>query len=129
MINKIFKIKNYARFNNVNSTNMPDKGIMKRVNLIYAPNGTGKTSLSLIFQSLSTKNEKLILKKKSVLVEGELEVGAILDDKAEEFKRNQWTDNLHLHKEIKVFNSYFLNDNVYTFNLNDKNFSTRDFLL
>ncbi|AYJ40461.1 hypothetical protein [Lactiplantibacillus pentosus] len=92
MINKIFKIKNYARFNNVNSTNMPDKGIMKRVNLIYAPNGTGKTSLSLIFQSLSTKNEKLILKKKSVLVEGELEVGAILDDKAEEFKRNQWTD-------------------------------------
>lgn len=45
---------------------IPNNGHLKKINGIYAPNGTGKTSLALLFQSLSNKNSNIILKKRIV---------------------------------------------------------------
>ncbi|WP_054658358.1 hypothetical protein [Apilactobacillus ozensis] len=66
MIDKILEINNYSRFNTKNMGGIPNNGHLKKINGIYAPNGTGKTSLALLFQSLSNKNSNIILKKRIV---------------------------------------------------------------
>ena len=51
MINKIIEISNFAVFDSLKFTNGNSSdwdGVLQKNTVIYAPNGTGKTSLSLI---------------------------------------------------------------------------------
>lgn len=64
MIEKLICICNYGKFTNFNIKDSDWDGTFRKTNVIYAPNGSGKTSLALLFNSLSGDNE-LLLKKKS----------------------------------------------------------------
>ncbi|WP_054658360.1 hypothetical protein [Apilactobacillus ozensis] len=46
----------------------------------------------------------------------------------ESFNNKAWQSQ-KLYPDIKVFNSYYVNNNVYTFTLNDDNFILKEFLL
>ncbi|WP_056966533.1 AAA family ATPase [Apilactobacillus ozensis] len=132
MIDKILEINNYSRFNTKNMGGIPNNGHLKKINGIYAPNGTGKTSLALLFQSLSNKNSNIILKKDSVLEKNSPEISLIMKENNKEYKEsfnNKAWQSQKLYPDIKVFNSYYVNNNVYTFTLNDDNFILKEFLL
>ena len=127
-IDQILKIQHYGRFDLFEKA-LPNDGKLKKINLIYGPNGSGKTALSLIAQSLATRNDSLILKKASKLLTKpkapELELFTnngthIL------FQNEHW--NSSLTGRIKIFNSYFITDNAYIFNIEENGFSILELL-
>ena len=63
MIEKIVQLKNIGHFVDYNFTACIDNwdGQLKKINVIYAPNGSGKTTHATIFRSL--KEENLLLAK------------------------------------------------------------------
>lgn len=85
----------------------------QHLNLVYGENGTGKTTLSLILQSLKGDDE-LMLKKRSfdLAVPQEVEVKTNLPgDPVFQFSNNRW--NRHL-TGIEIFNAHFIHENIYT---------------
>lgn len=89
-------------------------GQLDKVNMFYAENGSGKTTLSLLFQSLSG-DDNLLSKKLSFNSNGNIQVKLISDENKElKYENGNW--NTHLNT-IKVFNSHFIEDNVYVVDL------------
>lgn len=108
MIEKIISIKNFGPFANYNSGQGWD-GTFSKNNVIYAPNGSGKTSLSLIFESLRG-SPHLINKKKSLFTEENPYIHFRGEATAYKFNNGNWNNII---PQIAVFNSYYLEDNVY----------------
>ena len=108
MIRKIISIKNFGPFLNYNAGQGWD-GTLSKNNIIYAPNGSGKTSLSLIFESLRGK-EHLVHKKKSLFSNEKPYIHLRDDSKSYKFKKGKWDSAI---PQLAVFNSYYLEDNVY----------------
>lgn len=122
-IKQIIKIQHYSRFDLFYPA-LPNEGKLKKINLIYGPNGSGKTALSLIAQSLATKKDYIIVKKENkFLAKPSLPEIELLTNNNTKiiFSNGQW--NSHLVGRIKIFNSYFIGNNVYTFNIEDNGFS------
>lgn len=121
MIDKIIEISNYATFNSLKFTNGNNSdwdGVLKKNTIIYAPNGTGKTSLSLIFQSIKENNPNLVSKKQRLSSVGSPKISILSDDTNRmDFENGVWTKNNHLN--IEIFNSFYFEKNVYTLNLDD----------
>lgn len=128
MLKKIIQIKNYGTFENYNCDGDFWDGKLLKNNIIYAPNGSGKTSISLIFQSLMNNNNDTIFKKKNLNVEGMPEIRLLSENEvgAESFVKfdeNGWNGKL---SDIEVFNSFYFSDHVYTFNFhNEESFNDR----
>ena len=64
MIKKLVYIKDYSKFKNFNISESDWDGVFKKVNIIYAPNGSGKTSFSVLLSSIKG-NPKGIIKRKT----------------------------------------------------------------
>lgn len=66
MLQRITVMKNFGTYSNYKpSKNFPEwDGTFKKNNIIYAHNGSGKTTFSLIFQSLSSGSGEVLVKKK-----------------------------------------------------------------
>lgn len=110
MLKKLVALKNVGKFKNLNLSSETWNGVFEKVNIIYAQNGSGKTTFSLILESLSG-NDTLLTKKKTFSSNDEILVRFIDDDNKEiKFFENKW--NRHL-KNIKVFNSHFIENNMY----------------
>ncbi|WP_278825575.1 AAA family ATPase [Lactobacillus gallinarum] len=127
-IDQILKIQHYGRFDLFEKA-LPNDGKLKKVNLIYGPNGSGKTALSLIAQSLATRNDSLILKKASKLIPKPQAPKIDLltnNDTHISFQNEHWSS--YLTSRIKIFNSYFITDNAYTFNIEENGFSILELL-
>ena len=62
MLEKLISIKNIGKLAKLNLRNGNWDGVFLKSNIIYAPNGTGKTTLSMVFQSM--KGEEDLIKKK-----------------------------------------------------------------
>ena len=62
MFKKLISIQNYGRFSNFNITQSDWDGTFSKTNVIYAPNGFGKTSFSVMMRSISGY-DALITKK------------------------------------------------------------------
>ena len=63
-IQQVIKIQHYSRFDLFHQA-FPADGKLEKINLIYGPNGSGKTALSLIAQSLATRKDDIIVKKEN----------------------------------------------------------------
>lgn len=127
MLEQIELISHLGRFQYICPDNMPNKGKLKKINLIYAPNGSGKTSLSLIFQSIAENKPSLILKKRDRIYNKNTIIKLRFTHKTLDFNGEKWEtvfDNI----SIKTFNSFFITDNTYIFNLEANGFSANDIL-
>ena len=111
MIKKLISIKHFGTFKSFNIQNSDWDGIFKKVNVIYGGNGKGKTSFSIILQSLC--NNDILMTKKTHKNSSNLpEVMFINDDnKTLNYKGKKWNRTLD---HIEVFNSLYLEDNTYT---------------
>ena len=91
-------------------------GVFQKTNVIYAPNGSGKTSLAVLFNSLAGNNE-LILKKKSFGAESLPEIKFLRNRKEIKYIQKKWNTFI---PNIEVFNSFYMEENIYTIIVEDK---------
>lgn len=94
MLKRIKSIRNYGVFRDFTpSDDLPD---FKKYNLIYGPNGSGKTTVTRIIQDLGTPNEKL---EKETVFKFETEDGTFTNKKPYPAK-------------IRVFNTDYVQSNI-----------------
>ena len=116
MISKIISIKNYNKFDNLQKNGSDWDFSFDKANVIYAPNGSGKTSLSLMFKSLCDNSS---IEAKTAFGSDETAEIRLLGDDNKQFiySKGKWNRN---HGHIEIFNSFYLEDNVYTISIEDK---------
>src|SRR5690606_5837662 len=103
-------------FKNFTIKNTDWDGTFKKSNIIYAPNGSGKTSLSLIFESLKGNDELLLKKKNFDSSESPEIVFMDEDNKQVKYTNGKWNKEV---KKIEVFNNFYLEDNIYKIAFSD----------
>lgn len=108
MLKKIISIKNVALFHQVQSGGALSLDC-KRTTLIYGDNASGKSSLSAIFRSASTRDVTAILRRKTNDQAGPQEIKLLFDSPAD-FNGTAWTG---AKPKIEVFDSEFVAENVY----------------
>lgn len=111
MIKKLISIKHFGTFEDFSIKNSDWDGTFKKVNVIYGGNGKGKTSFSIILQSLC--NNDMLMTKKTHKSSINLPKVEFLneDNKLLKYSGTNWNKNL---SKIEVFNSLYLEDNTYT---------------
>ena len=119
MIKKITSIKGIGSFKDLNfqysvSENWSNREL-KKTNIIYAENGMGKTTLTMILNSLKGEPD-MLHNKKTFHFSGDQEVEIIVENNPNgspkiKYKNGQWSDN---YPDIEIFDIHFVNDNVYT---------------
>ncbi len=110
MIEKILRLKNIARFH--------DEGYgefsLGELNLIYAENGNGKTTLSSIMHSIAKDEPGFIKERATVNKEGDPEVKLLTSSKDQlHYDGDNWSGPTE-DARIDVFDSYFVNSNIYS---------------
>lgn len=110
MIKKIVKIKNVGRF--VNHSAVGDIEF-REINLIHGENSKGKTTLTSIFRSLTSKNNELISERKTIGSNDEQEIEILIAGYSNPtiYKDDTW--NKHI-EGIEIFDVNFINENVYS---------------
>lgn len=110
MFKKINYIRGYSKFANHDSNSAGSYGALGRVTVIYAPNGSGKTSLSVMFRSMKGDNS-LVSKKRSFHSSVAPEILLIRNDgKEQKYAKGKWNRRID---EIEIFDSYYIEDNIY----------------
>lgn len=114
MIKKIVHIKNYGKYRNFVSDTKLWNGVFNKTTAIYADNGSGKTTLTQLFKSIKG-DESLINKRKSFGATENINI-LLLDEENKQikFENHKWNKNI---QEIEVFDSYFIETNVYLITL------------
>jgi len=107
MIDKFISIKNIGRFRDCSP-----KGdvTFRKLTLLFAENGRGKTTLCAILRSLQTGQHEFISERKTLGVNDTVSVQIRLADNTVSFSNNVW---LSTHPDIAIFDSVFIHDNVY----------------
>ena len=113
MIKKIIRIKGVGKFENYLPkaiTNFP--GILNKIVLIYGTNGSGKSTFSSIIRSIKGDN-LIISKRKTFRTIGSPEIEILSERSSHPFiyKDDKWSNFI---SDIEIFDSQFINDNVYT---------------
>ena len=116
MFKKLISIQNYGRFSNFNITQSDWDGTFSKTNVIYAPNGFGKTSFSVMMRSISGY-DALITKKTTFDTQGAPSIKFIVDPNKElTYNNGKWKRH---YPQIEVFDSFYLEDNVYIISIDD----------
>jgi wobble nucleotide-excising tRNase len=107
MINKLIAIRNVGKLRNHNS-----KGDMelRRLSLVHAENGRGKTTLCGIFRSLQTGQAHYIAERKTLGSAGAAEVNLLVDGTKVSFRNDVWSLP---YPSIAIYDSTFVAENVY----------------
>lgn len=112
---KLIHIKNYGRFTNFVSKLSDWDGSFQRINIVYAPNGSGKTSLAELFKSTSG-NDDVVSKKQTFGIAQPPNIKFILDDGKELKFNGSWNKNI---ENVDVFDSFYFEDNLYAISIYD----------
>ncbi len=107
MIRKIIAIKNVGKFRDYDCTG---DVALNRMNLVYAENAAGKTTLSAILRSLKTGDGAPILERQTLGQDSDPEVRILLETGQCRFLSNSWD---RIVSEIEVFDPVFVCENVY----------------
>jgi wobble nucleotide-excising tRNase len=84
----------------------------RRLNLIYAENGRGKTTLVAVLRSLADGNPGPIMGRKRLGAQHDPRVVLRLDDGANRvFQNGAWSA---VHDSLLIFDDHFVDDNVYS---------------
>jgi len=107
MIEKFISIKNIGRFRDCS----PRGDVtFRKLNLLFAENGRGKTTLCAILRSLQSGQPEFILERKTLGTSDPASVQIRLGGNNITFETNGWSGT---HQDIAVFDSVFVHDNVY----------------
>lgn len=115
MYKKLLHIKNYGRFINYSSKLSDWDGSFQKINIVYAPNGSGKTSLAELFRSTSGDSD-IVIKKKTFWTDQNPDIKFILDDGKELKFNGKWNRSI---ANIDVFDSFYFDDNLYAISIYD----------
>jgi wobble nucleotide-excising tRNase len=115
MYKKLIHIKNYGKFSNYCTKNSDWDGSLRKINVIYAPNGCGKTSLAELIRS-TLGDPEIVTKKQTFGATQHPDIKFILDDNKELKFNGCW--NRHL-SNVDVFDSFYFEENLYTISIND----------
>src|SRR5450759_4739334 len=108
MIKKIVAIRNIGRLEKCNAQG---DLTFRKLTLIYAENGRGKTTLTEIFRSLTTGRGDLILGRQTLGSTFPPSAFILIDDdKAVNFKDGQWDA---AGPRLAIYDSTFVHQNVY----------------
>lgn len=113
MLDKIIEIKNIGKFIDYSAV-----GDLKfeKFNLIYADNGTGKTTLSSTVRSLSTNNPKIVIGRKTLGNNEPQTAKLLINNTSVDFKDSVWSQ---CGQKFEIFDSQFIVDNVFSGNIVD----------
>jgi wobble nucleotide-excising tRNase len=108
MINKFISLKNIGKFHNCSAKGDVE---LRKVNLIYAGNGFGKTTLCAVLRSVQTGDANVILER-NTLGATEKPVARIkFDTGVLKFENGEWDQ---LFENLCIFDSIFIHENIYT---------------
>jgi wobble nucleotide-excising tRNase len=108
MLEKIVQIKSIGRFRNYAA-----KGdvTFRKLTLVHAENGRGKTTLCAILRSLQSGQTEFVAERKTLAATGPAFVHIRLNNANYQFANNAWTKT---YPDIAIFDPIFVNDNVYS---------------
>lgn len=107
MLQKIIKVKNIGRFRDYTAAG---DVTLRKVSLVFAENGRGKTTLCAILRSLGANQPDLIVGRQTLGAVGQAEVHLLVDTATVRFQNGSW-DTAMPH--IAVFDGAFVSHNVY----------------
>lgn len=113
MIKSIPKITGTGKFLNYQQKQIPEENRLpdfQKFNLIYAENGMGKTTLSLVLKSLNERPE-LMLKKRSFNKKMPQAATVVTEEESYHFTDKHWNQFL---TNLEIFDVHFINENIYT---------------
>ena len=107
MLEKFISIKNIGRFRNCNP-----KGdvAFRKLTLLFAENGQGKTTLCAILRSLQSGKYEFICERKTLGVSEPCSIEIRLDGNTISYSNHSWSAT---YPNIAIFDSVFVHDNVY----------------
>jgi wobble nucleotide-excising tRNase len=108
MLEKIIQIKSVGRF--VDYAASGDL-TFRKLTLIYAENGRGKTTLCAILRSLQNGQQEFIAERKTLAATAPASVCIRLNGANYQFTNDTWAST---YPEIAIFDPAFVNDNVYS---------------
>ncbi len=107
MIEKIISIKNVGRFRDCS----PRGDVtLRKLSLVFAENGRGKTTLCAILHSLQSGRHEYISERKTLGAKAPASVDIRLAGNTVSFSNNAWSGTC---PDIAIFDSVFVHDNVY----------------
>lgn len=107
MIEKFISIKNIGRFRDCSPR---DDVTFRKLTLLFAENGHGKTTLCAILRSLQTGRHEFISERKTLGVNDAPSVQIRLGGNTLSFTNDAWSQT---NLDIAIFDSVFIHDNVY----------------
>jgi wobble nucleotide-excising tRNase len=107
-IKKLVSLKSLGRFKNYSATGNVE---LNKLNLVYAENGKGKTTVCAMFRSLANGDPEPILGRKSLGQSNDPDVHILLSAGQVTFKNGQWSQTLG---QMEVFDHTYISENVYS---------------
>jgi wobble nucleotide-excising tRNase len=113
MLKKVISIKNVGNFLDYQAKGNVE---LSKMALIYAENGRGKTTLSVILRSLGTNRAEYILGRRSLGIPDNenILVSILTDDGTVQYNSKKSKDWDKAVKNIEIFDSVFVNENVFS---------------
>jgi len=107
-ITKFVSIKSVGRFQNYNAAG---DVVLKRVNLIFAENGRGKSTLCAILRSLQSNDPAHVLGRATLGSPAVPEICLLTDAGMVSFKTKVWSQPL---PQLAIFDATFIAENVFS---------------
>ncbi|WP_430247370.1 AAA family ATPase [Providencia sp. PAZ2] len=108
MLERIRKITSVGLFNDIKADSLK----FKKISMIYGDNGRGKSTLSSILRSYTSKNPEIIIKRKTLDSTSEQSVDLLFSNgNISKFSNGNWEKTF---TDIHVFDLEFIDRNVYS---------------
>jgi len=108
MLKKFVSIKNVGVFRNSPASGDTE---LRKLTLVHADNGRGKTTLCAIMRSLKTGDSTLVIERKTLDGAGDPHVHLLIGGGTAEFKNGSWGSTCD---HLEVFDADFIAANVYS---------------
>lgn len=113
MLQKINHVKNIGRFYNVSIQGTADSDpSFRNFNLLYADNGTGKSTITTILKSLWQNDPQRLIEKRTIGATDENTVSLQVGDRTYTFQNGQWNQTPDI--SIEIFDEEFVARNVFS---------------
>jgi wobble nucleotide-excising tRNase len=107
MLQRIISIRNIGRFRNSSASG---DVTFRRITLIFAENGRGKTTLCAILRSLSTNAPAIILGRRTLGSVDAPEVQLLIDGARTTFRAGAWSTSL---PDVLIFDGAYISANIF----------------